>query len=79
MKIIKLLKMKENIYESIIFNDDLTVLCPQELFEDLYTLNFYLQTMQKKFNFNDSLIIIHDKINNSVEILKNNREIYLDK
>ena len=79
MKIIKLLKIKENIYESIIFNEDLTVLCPPELFEDLYTLNFYLQTLQKKFNFNDSLIIIHDKINNSVEILKNNREIYLDK
>ncbi len=29
MKIIKLLKIKENIYESIIFNEDLTVLCPQ--------------------------------------------------
>jgi hypothetical protein len=34
--------------------------------------------MQKKLNFEDSLIIIHDKVNNSVEILKNNREIFLD-
>jgi hypothetical protein len=34
--------------------------------------------MQKKLNFEDSLIIIHDKFNNSVEILKNNREIFLD-
>jgi hypothetical protein len=78
MKIIKLLKNKENIYETIIFNDDLTVLCPHETFDDLYTLNFYLQSMQKKLNFGDSLIIVHDKFNNSVEILKNNGEIFFD-
>lgn len=78
MNIIKLLKTKESLYEAIIFNIDLTVLCPKETFEDLSTLNFYLQSMQKKLNFEDSLIIIHDKFNNSVEILKNNREIFLD-
>jgi hypothetical protein len=78
MKIIKLLKTKENLYEAIIFNIDLTVLCPKETFEDLSTLNFYLQSMQKKLNFNQSLIIIHDKFNNSVEILKNNGEIFLE-
>ena len=78
MKIIKVLKFKHNLYETIIFNDDLTILSPKERFKDLYTLNFYLQSMQKKLNFEDSLIIIHDKFNNSVEILKNNREIFLD-
>ena len=78
MKIIKLLKTKENLYECIIFNIDLTVLCPKETFEDLSTLNFYLQSMQKKLNFDDSLIIVHDKFNNSVEILKNNGEIFFD-
>ena len=78
MKIIKVLKLKHNLYETIIFNDDLTILSPKETFKDLYTLNFYLQSMQKKLNFEDSLIIIHDKVNNSVEILKNNREIFLD-
>ena len=78
MKIIKLLKTKENLYEAIIFNiDDLSVLCPKETFEDLSTLNFYLQSMQKKLNFNESLIIIHDKFKNSVEIFKNNGEIFL--
>ena len=78
MKIIKLLKTKEDLYECIIFNIDLTVLCPKETFEDLSTLNFYLQSMQKKLNFDDSLIIVHDKFNNSVEILKNNGEIFFD-
>ena len=78
MKIIKVLKFKNNLYETIIFNDDLTKLSPKETFKDLYTLNFYLQSMQKKLNFEDSLIIIHDKFNNSVEIQKNNREIFLD-
>lgn len=78
MKIIKLLKTKENLYEAIIFNIDLTVLCPKETFEDLSTVNFYLQSMQKKLNFNESLIIIHDKLNDSVEILKNKGEIFLE-
>jgi hypothetical protein len=78
MKIIKLVKTKENKYEVIIFNIDLTLLCPKETFEDLYTLNFYLQSMQKKFNFDDSLIILHDKFYNTVEILKTNGEIFLE-
>lgn len=77
MNIIKLFKTKESVYEVIILNIDLTVLCPKETFEDLSTLNFYLQSMQKKLNFNESLIIKHDKFNNSVEIFKNNGEIFL--
>jgi hypothetical protein len=72
MKIIKLIKTTENLYEVIIFNTDLTILCPKETFEDIYTLNFYLQSMQKKLNFYNSLIVLHDKFNNTVEILKNN-------
>ena len=78
MKIIKLIKTTENIYEVIIFNTDLTVLCPKETFEDIYTLNFYLQSMQKKLNFYNTLIVLHDKFNNTVEILKNNGEIFLE-
>lgn len=78
MKIIKLIKTTENIYEVIIFNTDLTILCPKETFEDIYTLNFYLQSMQKKLNFYNSLIVLHDKFNNTVEILKNNGEIFME-
>ena len=78
MKIIKLLKTKENRYESIICNIDLTIVCPKETFEDLYALNFYLQSMQKKLNCYNSLIVLHDKFNNTVEILKNNGEIFME-
>ena len=78
MKIIKLLKNQENKYEVILFNIDLTELSAKETFEDLYTVNFYLQSMQKKFNFHESLIIIHDKFNNTVELVKNNGEIFIE-
>jgi hypothetical protein len=78
MNIIKLLKNKENKYEVLLFNMDLTELSPKETFEDLHTLNFYLQSMQKKLNFYESLIIIHDKFNNTVELVKNNGEIFIE-
>ena len=78
MKIIKLLKTKENKYEVLLFNEDLTELSAKETLEDLYTLNFYLQSMQKKLNFYESLIIIHDKFNNTVELVKNHGEIFIE-
>ena len=78
MKIIKLLKNQENTYEVILFNIDLTELSAKETFEDLYTLNFYLQSMQKKLNFHESLIIIHDKFNNTVQLVKNKGEIFIE-
>ncbi len=78
MKIIKLLKTQENKYEVILFNKDLTELSAKETFDDLYTVNFYLQSMQKKLNFHENLIIIHDKFNNTVELVKNNGEIFIE-
>jgi hypothetical protein len=78
MKIIKLLKTQENKYEVILFNKDLAELSAKETFDDLYTLNFYLQSMQKKLNFHENLIIIHDKFNNTVELVKNNGEIFIE-
>jgi hypothetical protein len=78
MQIIKLLKTKENKYEVILLNKDLIELCDKETFQDLYTLNFYLQSMQKKLNFYESLLIIHDKLNNKVELIKNNGEIFIE-
>jgi hypothetical protein len=78
MKIIKLLKTQENKYEVILFNKDLAKLSTKETFDDLYTLNFYLQSMQKKLNFHESLIIIHDKFMNTVELVKNNGEIFIE-
>jgi hypothetical protein len=78
MQIIKLLKTNENKYEVILLNKDLIELCDKETFQDLYTLNFYLQSMQKKLNFYECLVIIHDKYNNNVELIKNNGEIFIE-
>lgn len=78
MQIIKLLKTKENKYEVILLNKDLIELCDKETFQDMYTLNFYLQSMQKKLNFYECLVIIHDKYNNNVELIKNNGEIFIE-
>jgi hypothetical protein len=78
MQIIKLLKTTDNKYEVILLNKDLVELYGKETFQDLYTLNFYLQSMQKKLNFYESLLIIHDKFNNKVELIKNNGEIFIE-
>lgn len=78
MQIIKLLKTNENKYEVILLNKDLIELCDKETFQDMYTLNFYLQSMQKKLNFYEYLVIIHDKYKNNVELIKNNGEIFIE-
>ncbi len=39
-----------------------------EEFSDLYTLNFHLQTLGKKYNVRDSLLVVHDKSKNAVEM-----------
>jgi hypothetical protein len=78
MQIIKLLKTNENKYEVILLNKDLIELCDKETFQDMYTLNFYLQSMQKKLNFYECLVIIHDKYKNNVELIKNNGEIFIE-
>lgn len=45
----------------------------KESFEDIYTLNFYLQTIPKKFNENNTLIIYTDleKLQSGDNILQN--------
>ena len=41
---------------------------------DLYTFTKHA----KKLNFYKSLVIIHDKFNNKVELIKNNGEIFIE-
>jgi len=41
-------------------------------------LNFYMQALQKKYNFYETLIIIHDIVRNKVDLFKNNGEIFLE-
>ena len=79
MKILKVLKNHDQKYEINTYNDDMTILTSvKEIFDDLYTLNFYLQALQKKYNFYETLVIIHDKVKNEVILFKNNGEIFLE-
>jgi hypothetical protein len=78
MKILKVLKTQDHKFEINLYNEDLTKLDVKEIFDDLYTLNFYLQALQKKYNFYETLIILHDKVKNEVDLFKSNGEIFLD-
>ena len=79
MKILKVVKNNDQKYEINIYNNDMSNLTDtNELFDDLYTLNFYLQALQQKYNFYETLIIIHDIVKNKVDIFKANGEIFLE-
>jgi hypothetical protein len=39
-----------------------------ESFDDLYTLNFYLQTLAKKGEIEKGLLVVHDKDRNTVKM-----------
>lgn len=41
-------------------------LVESESFEDLYTLNFHLQTLQKKHDIASAFLVVHDKDKNAV-------------
>ena len=79
MKILLLLKINDNKFEIKLYNQDMTLLTDtKESFDDLYTLNFYLQALQKKYNFFETLAIMHDIPKNKVELFKYNGEIFLE-
>jgi len=59
MNIALVTKDKENNISLELYNEDLQQLT-KESFEDIYTLNFYLQTIPKKFKENKTLIIFTD-------------------
>lgn len=78
MKILKVVKTQDHKFEINLYNENLTSLNIKEIFDDLHTLNFYLQVLQKKYNFYETLIIIHDKVKNEVNLFKSNGEIFLE-
>jgi hypothetical protein len=79
MKILKVIKTHDHKFEISLYNEDLTDLINvEEIFEDSYSLNFYLQALQKKYNFYETLIIIHDIVKNKVDLSKNNGDIFLE-
>jgi hypothetical protein len=57
----------ENGIQLILYDDNLNFL-ESDSYADNYTLNFYLQTLPRKYKFKKALLIIHDKNKNSVEM-----------
>lgn len=67
MHIIKILKLEEETKLSI-YDDDLNLL-ETESFLDLSTLNFYLQTLSKKYEIKKGLLIIYNRNKNTVDLI----------
>lgn len=44
------------------------VLMESESFDDLYTLNFHLQTLAKKHGIEKGLLVVHDRDRNAVDL-----------
>ena len=49
--------------------DDKLNLLESQSFEDIYTLNFYLQTLPRKYNIKKGLLVVHSKNENSVDMI----------
>ena len=50
-----------------VYSESLT-LVESESFNDSYTLNFHLQALAKKHRIEKTLLVIHDKDRNAVEL-----------
>ncbi|WP_415282969.1 hypothetical protein [Candidatus Nitrososphaera sp. FF02] len=48
--------------------DSALAVLESEDFSDLYTLNFHLQTLGTKYRVRDSLVIVHDREKNTVQL-----------
>lgn len=64
MKIALITKSKERIF-LVLYDERLSKL-DEESFEDLYTLNFYLQTIPKKFG-NEKTLLIYNNLDKAKE------------
>ena len=66
MHIAKIIK-KENNVGLVFYDNDLKVL-EEESFEDVYSLNFFLQTLPRKYHVEKTLLIVHDQRLNMVDM-----------
>lgn len=48
--------------------DDRLVTLESDSFQDLYTLNFHLQTLSKKHKISQALMVVHDADKNKVDL-----------
>ena len=51
----------------VLYSDSLS-LVESESFDDLYTLNFHLQTLAKKYRIEKGLLVVHDRDRNAVNL-----------
>lgn len=66
MHIAKIIKKEKKV--GLVFCDkDLKVL-EEESFEDVYSLNFFLQTLPRKYDVEKTLMIVHDQRLNMVDM-----------
>ena len=66
MNIVKIIK-SENEIKLTLYDDNLG-LVESESFADNHTLNFYLQILPKRYNIKKSLLVVHDKNKNSIDM-----------
>ena len=66
MNIIKIEKSPDGIKLSL-YESNLTLI-ESNSFVDIYTTNFYMQTLARKHNIKKLLFVVHDKNKNSVEM-----------
>ena len=77
MNIIKIEKSNERIRLSL-YESNLSLI-ESDSFIDIYTTNFYMQTLARKYNIKKVLLVIHDKNKNSVEmtVVKEENELFI--
>lgn len=62
-----LIEKSSNNSKLSLYNDSLSMI-ESELFADLYTLNFHLQTLAKKHRIEKGLLVVHDRDRNTVNL-----------
>lgn len=62
-----LIEKSSNNSKLSLYNDSLSLI-ESELFADLYTLNFHLQTLAKKHRIEKGLLVVHDRDRNTVKL-----------
>ena len=67
MNIVKIIK-SDNEIKLILYDDNLNLL-ESESFADTSTMNFYLQTLPRRHNIKKTLLVVHDKNKNSVNMI----------
>lgn len=67
MNIVKIIKSDTEI-KLILYDDNLNLL-ESESFADTSTMNFYLQTLPRRHNIKKTLLVVHDKNKNSVNMI----------